>query len=116
VVIVKNGKIIAHGANGSDYHEKHGCERKKQGIPTGEGYELCEGCHPKNHAEAKALKDARAQGLTRKDTRGSEVYLWGHWWCCQPCWEKMIAAGIKNVYLQENSQILFNRSHRENIL
>ncbi len=116
VVIVKNDKVIARGANGSDYHEKHGCDRKKQGIPSGQKYELCEGCHPKNHAEAKALKDARTKGLTEKDIKNSDVYLWGHWWCCQSCWEKMIAAGIQNVYLQEKSEVLFNRDHPGNIL
>ena len=47
-VIVKNGEIIGRGANDSSYHETHECERVKQKIPTGQGYELCEGCHPKN--------------------------------------------------------------------
>jgi len=46
-VIVKNGKIIGRGANGTDHHEKNGCARKEQNISTGEGYDLCDGCHPK---------------------------------------------------------------------
>src|SRR3989344_8182190 len=57
-IIVKDGKVIGRGANGSDYHKTHECERVKRGIPTGQGYELCEGCHPKNHSEPRAIADA----------------------------------------------------------
>ncbi len=112
-VIVRDGKIIAKGANGSDYHRLHGCERVRRGIPTGQGYELCEGCHPKNHGEAKALAAAQGAGV---DVNGADIYLWGHWWCCQPCWDKMIAAGIKQVYLLEGSEFLFNKANPNNTL
>ena len=112
-IIVKDGEIIGRGANGSNYHELHGCERVKNGIPTGQGYELCEGCHPKNHGEPKAIKEAKENG---KDTNGAEVYLWGHWWCCESCWDVMIKAGIKDVYLLEDSEILFNKENPENII
>src|SRR5690606_19102476 len=78
-VIVKDGKIIGSGANGSNYHLLHGCERVRQNIPTGKGYELCEGCHPKNHSEVSAIADAEGHQLA-----GAELYLWGHWWCCEP--------------------------------
>ncbi len=103
-VIVKNKKIIGRGANGSEIHEKFGCKRKKQNIPTGEGYDLCEGCQPKNHAEQSALLDAQNKNLSTQD---SDLYLWGHWWCCESCWNAMIKAEIKNVYLPENSVKLF---------
>lgn len=109
-VIVKDGKIIGQGANGSTYHQTHSCRRIELGIPTGQGYELCEGCSPKNHSEAKAI--AAATG----DTTGADMYLWGHWWCCEPCWDKMIAAGIARVYLLENSAVLFDKSSPDNIL
>ena len=112
-VIVREGKIIARGANGSDYHETHGCERVKRGIPTGQGYELCEGCHPKNHGEPKAIKEAKEKGL---DTNGADVYLWGHWWCCEPCWNAMIEAGIRDVYLLKDSEMLFNKENPDNIV
>ena len=112
-IIVKNGEIIGKGANGSDYHETHECERAKRGIPTGQGYELCEGCHPKNHSERKAIEDAKSKN---NDTAASNLYLWGHWWCCEPCWNAMEDAGIKNIYLLEESEKLFNRDHLENIL
>ena len=112
-IIVKDGAVIGRGANGSDYHDKHGCERIKRGIPTGQGYELCEGCHPKNHGEPRAIADAKKNG---ENTQGADLYMWGHWWCCKPCWETMIAAGIKNVYLLENSEKLFNKANPENII
>lgn len=105
-VLVKDGIIVGYGANGSTYHEEHGCERKRQGIPTGERYDLCEGCHPKNHSEPKAIADARSRG---EDTHGADLYLYGHWWCCKPCWDAMIAAGIKTLYLLEGSEKLFNQ-------
>ncbi|TSC84609.1 MAG: hypothetical protein G01um101417_140 [Parcubacteria group bacterium Gr01-1014_17] len=104
-VVVKNGRIIGQGANGNRYHQEHGCERVRQRIPTGERYDLCEGCNPKNHSEPKALEDAISHG---EDTRGADLYLYGHWWCCKPCWDAMLAAGIKNVYLLEGSEKLFN--------
>ncbi len=111
--IVKNGEIIGRGSNGSKYHETHECERVKQNIPTGQGYELCEGCHPKNHGEGSAIRNAKANG---KDISGADLYMWGHWWCCKPCWENMISVGIKNVYVLENSDVLFNKKDPDNII
>lgn len=112
-IIVRNGEIIAAGANGSDYHDTHECERVKQGIPTGQGYELCPGCSPENHGEQSAIKDAQMKGV---DTTGADLYLWGHWWCCKPCWDAMIDAGIHDVYLLERSEELFNKDSKNNII
>src|SRR3989338_2568066 len=112
-VIVKDGKVIGMGANGSDYHKAHECERVKQGIPTGQGYELCEGCHPKNHSEPRAISQANDE---QRITNNADLYLWGHWWCCEPCWSAMITAGIRDVYLLDNSEILFNKNHPDNIV
>jgi deoxycytidylate deaminase len=112
-VVVKDGIVIGRGANGSDYHKTHECERVKQKMPTGQGYELCEGCHPKNHSEPRAVANAQASG---HDTRGADLYLWGHWWCCEPCWKAMIDGGIGSVFLMEGSDRLFNKSHQDNIL
>ncbi|MDP3661414.1 MAG: deaminase [bacterium] len=104
-VVVQRERVIGRGANGSLYHKEYGCERVRQHIPTGDRYDLCEGCHPKNHSEPKALADARTRGET---THGADLYLYGHWWCCKPCWDAMIDAGIRNVYLLEGSEKLFN--------
>ncbi|HEV7702625.1 MAG TPA: deaminase [Candidatus Paceibacterota bacterium] len=112
-IIVKDNKIIGRGTNGSTYHDTHICERVKKNIPTGQGYELCEGCHPKNHGEPKAVKNAKDLG---NDTDGADLYMWGHWWCCESCWSAMISAGIKNYYLLENSENLFNRESPDNII
>jgi len=112
-VIVKDGVIIGRGANGSDYHKTNICERVRLKIPTGQNYELCEGCHPKNHSEPRAIADAKRNG---HDVQGADLYLWGHWWCCEPCWRAIISAGIRHVYLMEGSERLFNREHLDNIL
>jgi deoxycytidylate deaminase len=112
-VIVKDNKIIGLGANGSDYHKTHQCERIKQNIPTGQDYELCEGCHPKNHSEPTAIRDAKEKN---NDINGADLYLWGHWWCCESCWNAMMQTNIKNVYLLEDSEKIFNKEHPENII
>jgi len=112
-VVVKDGAVIGRGANGSDYHETHVCERVRLKVPTGQGYELCEGCHPKNHAEPRSIEDARAGGF---DPRGADLYLWGHWWCCRWCYDSMVKAGIKTVYLLKNSQELFDKNSKKNII
>lgn len=97
-VIIKDGVFIGAGANGSTYHEQHGCRRKELGCRSGEGYELCEGCHPKNHAEPTAIGNAIARGNESK-LRGADIYMWGHYWCCEPCWAAMEAVGIRDVYI-----------------
>ena len=111
--VVKDGVIVGCAANGSDYHRTHECERIKRHIPTGQGYELCEGCHPKNHSESRAVKNTKDGG---HDTNGADLYLWGHWWCCEPCWNAMTAGGIRDVYLLEGSEILFNKENPDNIV
>ena len=112
-VVVKNNIVIGVGASGSDYHKTHTCKRVVLGCKSGEGYELCEGCHPKNHSEPSAIKDALARG---NDTRGANLYLWGHWWCCKPCWDAMTEAGINTVFLLKNSEVLFNKENPDNIV
>lgn len=113
--VVYKSEVIGLGANGSDYHRKHGCERVRQGIPTGQGYDLCEGCHPKNHSEPKAIRNA-VESHPEADLTKADLYLWGHWWACEPCWEAIKQAGIKEVYLVENSHETFNKSHSGNII
>ena len=112
-VVVKDGIVLGVGANGSDYHKNHKCQRVIAGCKSGEGYELCEGCHPKNHSEAGVVRESLSGG---KDTNGADLYLWGHWWCCKACWGVMIEAGVDNVFLLENSEVLFNKEHPDNIV
>ncbi|MGF7229701.1 MAG: hypothetical protein ACQR33_07030 [Candidatus Saccharibacteria bacterium] len=115
-LIVKDGVVIGRGANGSTYHEENGCERVRLHMPSGQGYELCEGCSPENHGEPSAIRDAHENGVTDEDLDGAEIYLWGHWWCCEPCWGSMLDNGIRTVYLLEDSQKLFNKDHPDNIV
>lgn len=101
-VVVKDGKIIGQGTNAGI----RVLECPRWGSPTGTNYGPCKDvCKQEGHAEAMAVKDATKNGF---DTQGADLYLYGHWWCCQNCWEAMIKAGIKNVYLSENSENIFN--------
>jgi deoxycytidylate deaminase len=113
VVIVKNDEIIGIGSIGNNPAHIKGCVRVILNMPTGQGYELCEGCDPKFHSEPSAINDAKSKG---NDTTDADLYMWGHWWCCEPCWNSMISAGIKNVYHLENSEVLFNKSNPDNIV
>nr|AIA14965.1 Cytidine and deoxycytidylate deaminase zinc-binding region [uncultured bacterium] len=115
-IVVKDGVVIGRGANGSTYHETNVCERVKLGMPSGQGYELCEGCSPSNHGEPSAIANAVEHGATEQDLQGAEIYLWGHWWCCEPCWGTMLDNGINTVYLLEDSEKLFNKEHPDNIV
>jgi len=112
-VLVSKNFVIGKGANGSDYHDTHGCERIRRQCKSGEGYDLCEGCHQKNHGEAQTIANARSRKLLAP---GADLYFWGHWWCCKDCWEVIRKAKIRNVILLVNSHILFNREHSENII
>ncbi|MBI4281109.1 hypothetical protein HY628_02850 [Candidatus Uhrbacteria bacterium] len=103
-VIVKDHRVIGVGKNGGE-NPPSVCKRKLLGCKTGEGYELCPGCDPRNHAESSAIAAAPLS-----DISGADLYLYGHWWCCQPCWEVMTAAGIGNVYLVEGATETFNLS------
>jgi len=114
-VIVKNGKIIGEAANCAgfknprliEFHAKGFCIRKLFKIKSGQKYWLCPGCaSSKDHAEARAIKDA-IKNVGREEVEGADLYLYGHWWCCKDCWDAMITAGIKNVFLQDKSWIDF---------
>lgn len=113
-LIVREGKVIGRGANQSILRKKwmhyfHGylCIRKLLKIKSGTKYYLCPGCASSDkHSEVRAIKDAQNK---HNDISGSDLYHWGHWWCCKPCWDSMIKAGIKNVYLVEGATEQFKR-------
>ena len=121
-VLVKDGKIILRSANQSaiknkkllTFHQKGYCPRKILKIPSGKKYWLCPGCaSSRNHAESRLMKEARENEI---ETHDSDVYLWGHWWCCKPCWKSMIQAGIRDVYLLEGSEKFFDKTRPDNII
>lgn len=101
-VIVKNDQIIGQGSNAGIRVSE--CPR--WGSATGTNYEPCkEVCKQEGHSEVTSVKNAKDQG---HETQGADLYLYGHWWCCENCWNTMIGAGIKNVYLLEGSWDMFN--------
>jgi deoxycytidylate deaminase len=114
-VVVKNGSIVGRAANQSalknewliNFHKDHFCVRRFLKIKTGTKYWLCPGCASfRHHGESRAVKDAARQG---HDLTGAELYLYGHWWCCKPCWDTMLASGITRVYLVDDAEKLFRR-------
>jgi deoxycytidylate deaminase len=113
-IVVKDGKVIGRGANQSilrnrfllNLHNKL-CIRKMLRVKSGTKYWMCPGCASSDmHSEVRAINDAIGNGF---DTRGADLYHWGHWWCCKPCWDMMIKSGIKDVYLVDDAEELFKK-------
>lgn len=107
VIVTWLGDVLGIGANGSPHHAEHGCARVALGCKSGEGYDLCEGCHPKNHAEPSAIRDVLARG-NKNQLIGSELYMWGHYWCCNACWDAIETVGIARVWLPEHARAMFD--------
>ncbi len=102
-VVVKNGKIIGQGVNAGKRVEI--CPRTIHNCPTGTGYEYCkEVCNQEGHAEVVAVRDALKK---TNNLKGVSLYLDGHWWICQGCWDEIIRVGIKKVYLRKDSIKLY---------
>jgi deoxycytidylate deaminase len=105
-VLVKDDKIVMTATNAGLTVSV--CPRVLKGSKTGTDYHFCkENCKQEGHSEQQVVSKARAKKI---DTNGADIYLWGHWWCCQPCWQAMIDGGIKNVYLEENADEKFSFS------
>lgn len=112
VIVNAAGNILVGAANQSALKNKfllethkNWCIRKLLKIPSGRKYWLCPGCASfRCHAESSAVEKAKKNHI---DISNCDLYLWGHWWCCKPCWDKMIEAGIRNVYLMESVDKLF---------
>ncbi len=114
-VVVKDGMVIGRGANQSalrnkrllEFHRTKFCVRRFLKIPSGQKYWLCPGCAScEQHAESRACKDA-IKKTEKGNVVGADLYLYGHWWCCEQCWDNMIAAGIDRVFLVEGALELF---------
>ncbi len=119
-VVVLGGEIIGRAANKSalksrklqELHKNGWCVRRILKIPSGQKYWLCPGCAQlHHHAEARAVRDAlnnqKSAGKGSGSIAGANLYLYGHWWCCKPCWDAMIAAGIKDVYVVSGAYGMF---------
>lgn len=104
-VIVKSGVIIGRGANAGKRIEV--CPRVVHKCPTGTGYHFCKDiCQQEGHAEVVAIHNAITNG---NHIEGADLYLDGHWWCCKPCWDEMIKAGINRVFLRSGSIELYKK-------
>lgn len=108
LVYVRDGEILARGGNGfakgSNYI--HICPRIVHECKSGEGYDLCHHHDPDGHSEAMGIKDAQSRGV---DLKGADAYMYGHYWACKPCWDKMLSAGIRDLYVLENAEEVFSR-------
>lgn len=102
-VLVKNGKILMSATNAS--RTVGVCPRVLKGSKTGTDYHFCkEVCGQDGHSEKMVVEKARQKGI---ETKGADVYLWGHWWCCQPCWDAMQSGEIANVYVEKKAHEKF---------
>lgn len=114
-VVVKDGVILGKGANQSalrnkhllSLHKRYFCLRRFFNVKSGEKYWVCPGCASAvMHAETRAVRDALKSQQT---LAGCELYLWGHWWCCKPCWDSMLGADLHKVYLVNEATALFKK-------
>ncbi len=121
-VVVKDGILIGRGSNQAalpgrflqELHKNGWCVRKQLHVASGTKYWLCPGCAKSHHhGEARAVRNALSNA---GDISGAELYLWGHWWACKPCWDVMLAAGITKLYLLEGSERLFNPKSPDSVI
>ena len=94
-IIINNGQFWV-GSNWC-YNPQEKCPR--EGMKTGEGYELCKSvcCQP-CHAEVDACNKAG------ENARGGDLYLIGHYYYCDDCKQVMDACGINNIYLVNRNE------------
>ncbi len=116
-VAVHNGVVVSRASNKApltnkkliNLHKDY-CFRRILKIKSGQSYWLCPGCaSTHSHAETRASKITEAKGI-----KDFDLYLWGHYWACKDCWDAMIRAGVKNVFLLEGSEVFFNKEDPNN--
>lgn len=108
IAVVRDGKVLVTAGNGFNRGAGtvHVCPRIVLDVPSGTGYDLCTLHDAPGHAEQMAVKVAREQGI---DLAGADAYLYGHWWACEPCWNALIGAGIRDLYVTEDAHERFSR-------
>jgi len=120
-VLVCDGEIVEITHNRSplanDFlvklHQKF-CVRHFLGVPTGVHYWMCPGCaSKKSHAEYQASKQFLKKNIKNKPV---DVYMWGHWACCDVCCEAMSEIPVDNFYVLESGDILFDPKKEGNII
>ncbi len=104
-VLVKDGIILMTATNAGELVDI--CPRVVRKSKTGTDYHLCKDvCKQEGHSELLVVNKAIDAGI---DTTGADVYLWGHWWCCEPCWDAMIRGKVRDVYLPEGATEMFTQ-------
>ncbi|MCH8049581.1 hypothetical protein IH979_02620, partial [Patescibacteria group bacterium] len=108
IVMVKDGEIVARAGNGFNRGRQvpHVCPRIVLECPSGTGYELCDVHDPPGHSEPMVVQAAKEAAI---DAKGSDVYMYGHWWACEPCWQTLIDTGIRDFYLVDDAHERFSR-------
>ncbi|OGL86907.1 hypothetical protein A3I41_03050 [Candidatus Uhrbacteria bacterium RIFCSPLOWO2_02_FULL_48_18] len=108
VVLVRDAQVLVRAGNGFNRGSatKHICPRVVLECPSGMGYDLCTLHDSIGHAEPMLMQVALEQGI---DPTGCDVYMFGHWWCCEPCWKAMIDAGVRDVYVLDDAHERFSR-------
>ncbi len=107
-VLVKDGAVVARAGNGFNRGpgQIHVCPRIVKECPSGQGYDLCDLHDALGHAEPMLIMTAREAGI---DPTGADVYMYGHWWACEPCWNTLIKAGIQDLYVTDDAHERFSR-------
>lgn len=86
---------------GTTYRGENVCDNPqpvcpREGMRTGEGYDLCRKvCQQKAHAEINLIAAARG------DLKGTDVYMTGHTYCCQACLDALKRANAGRVVFQD---------------
>jgi deoxycytidylate deaminase len=97
IAVIINGDNIVVGSNWC-INPQESCPRKD--LPTGIGYDLCRNiCKQHNHAESDACKKAGELA------NGADLYLIGHYYCCENCKAIMSLSGIKMVHIVKEEKI-----------
>ena len=81
-------------------------KKKQELLKSGEGYDICPGCDIQNHSEQNAIAKALSQNKYQI-IRGSTLYLYDHFWCCDSCRQKLFDAGVSNIVIYPKCRWVF---------
>ena len=110
IVFVKNGEVLVSAGNGYNKGagSVHVCPRIVLDIPSGKGYGLCKFHDSPGHAERMLIEECKRLGV---DVNGGDAYMYGHWWACEPCWDALIEAGVRDLYVTDDAHERFTRDN-----
>lgn len=118
VALVRDGQVLVTAGNGHNRGQVnvHICPRVVLECKTGEGYDLCTFHDSPGHAEPSSVAEAKRLGIDL--STGFDAYMSGHWWACEPCWQSLIDAGLKDFYIVENAHEVFDKKnvHKETLV